>query len=92
VKNFVVFPLTLTLSPAERRQPLDTFLKLTCRTAEVRHRFAGVFKRGTKFRRDYVRMLGAFLPLPGGEGRGEEEFYAKMPADIVWPISSEARS
>jgi hypothetical protein len=71
VKNFVVFPLTLTLSLEEREQPLGVFVKPVCHAAEVRHRFTEVFERGTKARRDYARTPGAIPPLPGGEGRGE---------------------
>ena len=53
------FSLTLTLSRWEREQPLDTSLKLVTRGAES----AGGF----------TKTLGAFLPLPAGEGRGEGE-------------------
>ncbi len=48
MKTIHYFPLTLTLSPAERGQPLDTFLHLKCRVAEVRHRYMEVFKREIK--------------------------------------------
>ena len=51
------FPLTLTLSPAEREQPLATFLKFQRHRVEVSRIFA--------------KKQGAFLPLPEGEGRGE---------------------
>jgi hypothetical protein len=48
-------PLTLTLSPGEREQPLDTFSKFVSHRAEASRGFA--------------KTLGAFLPLPKGEGR-----------------------
>jgi hypothetical protein len=51
------FPLTLTLSRGERGQPLDAF-----------ENFAN---RGAEFSRGLAEKLGAFLPLPLGEGRGE---------------------
>ena len=51
------FPLTLTLSPAEREQPLAAFLKFVSNGAEVRRGFA--------------KTLETILPLPAGEGRGE---------------------
>ena len=53
----IAFPLTPALSPAERGQPLATFLKSESRRAEAGHGFA--------------KTLGAFLPLRWGEGRGE---------------------
>ena len=55
--NYALFPLTLTLSLGERGQPLEIFLNLlSC---------------GAEFSRDFAKSLGAFLPLLGGEGRGE---------------------
>ena len=59
IKKFARFPLTLTLSPAEREQPLDAFLKFVSRGAEVSRGFA--------------KALETILPLPAGEGRGEGE-------------------
>jgi hypothetical protein len=50
-------PLTLTLSPAEREQPLDTSLKSRSGRVEVG--------------RELAKTLSAFPPLPEGEGRGE---------------------
>ena len=52
-------PLTLTLSPGEREQPLEISVKLESSQAESGSRFA--------------RTAGAFLPLAAGEGRGEGE-------------------
>ncbi len=57
-------PLTLTLSPAEREQPLAILLKFVSREAEDRRGFA--------------KNLGAFLPLPWGEGQGEGERVANL--------------
>ncbi len=71
MKTIHYFLLTLILSLAERGQPLDTFLQLKRRVAEVRHRYMEAVKREIKTRRDYARTLGTFLPLPAGEGRGE---------------------
>ncbi len=51
------FPPTLTLSPAEREQPLHILFQSESRGAEGGGGFA--------------KTLGAFLPLPEGEGRGE---------------------
>jgi hypothetical protein len=59
------FSLTLTLSRWEREQPLADFVKLAGRGAEAAFYFA------MKAQRDFVKKLGAFLPLPAGEGRGE---------------------
>jgi hypothetical protein len=53
---FAPFPLTLTLSPGEREQPLAAFLKSESRRAEVSRGFA--------------KTLETILPLPKGEGRG----------------------
>jgi hypothetical protein len=50
-------PLTLTLTPGEREQPLDTFLKFESPQAEASRGFA--------------KALGTFPPLRWGEGRGE---------------------
>ena len=51
--------LTLTLSRWERELPLDVFLQFASRGAAVSRGFA--------------KALGAFLPLPAGESRGEGE-------------------
>ncbi len=56
-KIHACFPLTLTLSPAEREQPLATFLKFVSHGAEVSRGFA--------------KTLETILPLPVGKGRGE---------------------
>jgi hypothetical protein len=61
------FSLTLTLSRWEREQPLADFVKIARREAEAAFYFA------MKAPRDFVQKLGAFLPLPAGEGRGEGE-------------------
>jgi hypothetical protein len=53
------FPLILTFSLREKEQPLSALRDLKAHPAEERHGFA--------------RTLGAFLPLPKGEGRGEGE-------------------
>ncbi len=55
----VVFPLILTYSRREKEQPLTGFVKSVSSQAESRSSFA--------------QTLGAFLPLPAGEGRGEGE-------------------
>jgi hypothetical protein len=68
-KMFAAFPLTLTLSPAERKQPLSTPLKSESYRAESSRRF--------------TKTLGAFLPLPAGAataamaGEGERFSFAK---------------
>jgi hypothetical protein len=51
------FPLILTFSHREKEPPLVSSLKFTSAQAESRSRFA--------------KTLGALLPLPKGEGRGE---------------------
>jgi hypothetical protein len=51
------FPLTLTLSPGERGQPLNNFPK------SEGHRAEGW--------REFARTPETILPLPKGEGRGE---------------------
>jgi len=51
------FPLPMNLSPGEMGQTLNNSLKSGGRGAEGRHRL--------------IETLGAFLPLPQGEGRGE---------------------
>ena len=51
------FPLTLTLSLGERGQPLDNPLKSR--------------RDGAECCESLIETLGAFLPLPKGEGRGE---------------------
>jgi hypothetical protein len=50
----VTFPLILTFSRREKEQPLLLFLKLV----SIQAAFSGGF----------VRTLGAYLPLPAGEG------------------------
>ena len=50
-------PLTLTLSRGERGQPLVNFIKFG--------------SRGAESSRSLDEMLGTFLPLLEGEGRGE---------------------
>ena len=55
----VPFPLTLTLSPWEREQPLPVCKNSDSTRAEVSSGFA--------------KTLGAFFQLPKGEGRGEGE-------------------
>jgi len=53
------FPLILTFSRREKEQPLFHFLK----RASIQAAFSG----------GLARVLGAFLPRPAGEGRGEGE-------------------
>lgn len=53
------FPLTLTLSLREREHLLTDVIKLESIRAAASRSFA--------------KMLGAFPPLPWGEGRGEGE-------------------
>ena len=65
IKKFARFPLTLTLSTGEREQPLHALLKFALSRAEFSRRFA--------------ETLGAFLPLLGGEGRGEGERSTRFP-------------
>ena len=59
VKMSARFPLTPALSPGERGRPLNIFLKFGDNQAEVCVGF--------------IKTLGAFLPLPEGEGWGEGE-------------------
>jgi hypothetical protein len=59
VGNVVAFPLILAFSRREKEQPMFHFLKLVSVQA--------AFSRG------FASTLGAFLPLPAGEGRGEGE-------------------
>jgi len=63
----VTFSLTLTLSRWEREQPLTVFRTASGFQAEASCRFA--------------RRLGAFLPLPKVEGRGE----GKVNLVFQWP-------
>jgi len=58
-ENRAAFPLILTFSPGEKEQSLADFIK--------RGRLPAVFSRG------FAKALGAFLPLPWGEGWGEGE-------------------
>jgi len=51
------FPLILTFSPGEKEQPLSVPGSPKALSAEAS--------------RGFVMRLGAFLPLPKGEGRGE---------------------
>jgi hypothetical protein len=55
----IASPLILTFSRREKEQPLSGFVKSVSSQAESSFRFA--------------KTLGAFLPLPAGEGRGEGE-------------------
>ena len=66
-QNMSTLPLTLTLSLGEREQPLAGFLKFGS------HRVESVFRSAQKVQRGLAKKLEAFLPLPGGEGRGEGE-------------------
>ena len=59
---FIAFPLILTFSLREKEQPLVDFVKSESSQAESRFRSA--------------QTLGAFPPLPAGEGRGEGEHTA----------------
>jgi hypothetical protein len=56
---YAAFPLILTFSLREKEQPLADTLKSSCIRAAFSRRFA--------------KKLGAFLPLPVGEGKGEGE-------------------
>ena len=64
VGNVVTFHLILTFSRREKEQPLFHFLKLV----SIQAAFSGSF----------ARTLGAFLPLPAGEGRGEGEHVGRV--------------
>jgi hypothetical protein len=55
--GFAAFSLILTFSRWEKEQPLVDFVKYKSSQAESGSSFA--------------KVLGAFLPLPAGEGRGE---------------------
>jgi hypothetical protein len=57
---------TLTLSLGEREQPLVDALK------------SGSHQ--TRFSRSFAKKLGAFLPLPDGEGRGEGKQNVTIPS------------
>jgi hypothetical protein len=57
--NNAASSLTLTLSRWEREQPLLMPIKSASHRAE--------------FSRCFAEKLGAFLPLPAGEGKGEGE-------------------
>jgi hypothetical protein len=61
-ENCEPFSLTLTHSRWEGGQPLDAFKKLLSRSSEYSRRSAN--------------PLGAFLPLPAGEGWGEGELFS----------------
>jgi hypothetical protein len=61
------FPLTLTLSLREREQPLIDFQKFVSHGAEA------VLSITTETQCNFAEKLGAFLPLPKGEGWGEGE-------------------
>jgi hypothetical protein len=62
----IAFPLILTFSRREKEQPLVGFLKSVSLQAESSFSFA--------------QTLGAFLPLPAGEGRGEGEHNSAIPS------------
>ena len=53
----ITFPLTMALSRGERGQPLPAF--------------RNSYNRPAEYSRGFTKTLGAFLPLPKGEGRGE---------------------
>jgi hypothetical protein len=61
----VAFPLILTFSRWEKERPLGGFVKSVSSQAESRFAF--------------TKTLGAFLPLPAGEGRGEGEHGSTIP-------------
>jgi hypothetical protein len=63
--NLSMFSLILTFSRWEKEQPLAGFLKSASSQAESRFNFA--------------MTLGAFPPLPAGEGRGEGEHTTRHP-------------
>jgi hypothetical protein len=63
------FPLILTFSRWEKEQPLAGFLKSASSQAESRFGFA--------------KTLGAFPPLPAGEGRGEGEHDYILPDSVI---------
>jgi hypothetical protein len=64
--GLVAFPLILTFSRREKEPPLVDFLKFASSQAESNFGFA--------------KTLGAFLPLPAGEGRGEGERRSVIPS------------
>ena len=70
-------PLTLTLSPAEREQPLVGFVKFVSRGAEAVFSFA--MNKACRL----TKKLGAFLPLPKGEGRGEGKETIRVSVAII---------
>ena len=68
-------PFTLTLSHWEREQPLHDLVEIGNREAEYSQWFA--------------EELGAFPPLPKGEGRGEgKQYYSSSDYFLRWPTIS----
>jgi hypothetical protein len=63
--GLAAFPLILTFSRREKESPLVGFVKYESLQAESRFR--------------YAEPLGALLPLPAGEGRGEGEHGFAIP-------------
>ena len=63
--GLAAFPLILTFSRREKEPPLIDFVKHESLQAESSFSFA--------------KTLGAFLPLPAGEGRGEGEHGSAIP-------------